>query len=144
MPSNPKIFTARSSYSHFYHSRRSKILILCCLIGFAGFLFGFIAISRRGFGDSCKYAEPRSVSVAWDRNVMSREENGIGVTGGGYKRHKVMGFVGIQTGFGSVARRRSLRRTWFPSDHNGLQKYIFFFYLYVNNLLSLLRILCKI
>ncbi|KAH0719781.1 hypothetical protein KY290_004695 [Solanum tuberosum] len=122
MPSNPKIFTARSSYSYFYHSRRSKILILCFLIGFAGFVFGFIAISRRGLGNSCKYAEPRSVSVAWDRNVMSREENGIGVTGGGYKRHKVMGFVGIQTGFGSVARRRSLRRTWFPSDHNGLQK----------------------
>lgn len=144
MPSNPKIFTARSSYSYYYHSRRSTILILCFLIGFAGFVFGVIAISRRGLGNSCKYAEPRSVTVAWDRNVMSREENGIGVTGGGYKRHKVMGFVGIQTGFGSVARRRSLRRTWFPSDHNGLQKYTFFFYLYVNTLLSLLRILCKI
>ncbi|XP_055808872.1 probable beta-1,3-galactosyltransferase 14 [Solanum dulcamara] len=117
MPSNPKIFTARPSYAYYSHSRRSTILILCFLIGFAGFVFGFIAISR-SFGYSCKYAEPRSVSVAWDRNGGGES----GVTDGGYKRHKVMGFVGIQTGFGSVARRRSLRRTWFPSDHNGLQK----------------------
>ncbi|PHT35512.1 putative beta-1,3-galactosyltransferase 13 [Capsicum baccatum] len=127
MPANPKIFTARSSYWYNYNSRRSAILILCFLLGFAGFVFGFIAISRRGLGNSCKYAEPRSVSVAWDKTVMSRgdvvdDENGLGVSDGGYKRHKVMGFVGIQTGFGSVARRRSLRKTWFPSDHNGLQK----------------------
>ncbi|KAI3939591.1 hypothetical protein MKX01_038546 [Papaver californicum] len=38
-----------------------------------------------------------------------------------HKRHKVMGFVGIQTGFGSVGRRRSLRKTW-PSDRQGLQR----------------------
>lgn len=37
-------------------------------------------------------------------------------------RHKVMGFVGIQTGFGSVGRRQSLRKTWFPSDRQGLQR----------------------
>ncbi|MCD7448889.1 hypothetical protein HAX54_046983 [Datura stramonium] len=121
MPSNPKIFTARPSYSYYYHSRRSTILILCFVVGFAGFIFGFIAISRRGLGYSCKYAEPRSVSVAWDRTV-SRGKGGGDLTDGDYKRHKVMGFVGIQTGFGSVARRQSLRRTWFPSDHNGLQK----------------------
>ncbi|MCD7468623.1 hypothetical protein HAX54_006987 [Datura stramonium] len=94
MPSNPKIFTARPSYSYYYHSRRSVILIYVLLWSFNRFIFGFIAISRRGLGYSCKYAEPRSVSVAWDRT----------------------------TGFGSVARRQSLRRTWFPSDHNGLQK----------------------
>lgn len=33
-----------------------------------------------------------------------------------------MGFVGIQTGFGSVGRRRSLRKTWVPSDRAGLQR----------------------
>ncbi|KAL7216721.1 hypothetical protein ACSBR1_028621 [Camellia fascicularis] len=32
-----------------------------------------------------------------------------------------MGFVGIQTGFASVVRRRSLRQTWMPSDQQGLQ-----------------------
>lgn len=33
-----------------------------------------------------------------------------------------MGFVGIQTGFSSVGRRRSLRNTWLPSDREGLQR----------------------
>lgn len=33
-----------------------------------------------------------------------------------------MGFVGIQTGFGSIGRRRSLRKTWMPSDRQGLQR----------------------
>ncbi|VAI70440.1 unnamed protein product [Triticum turgidum subsp. durum] len=31
-----------------------------------------------------------------------------------------MAFVGIFTGFGSVGRRRALRRTWLPSDRQGL------------------------
>jgi hypothetical protein len=39
------------------------------------------------------------------------------------ERQKVMGFVGIQTGFGSSGRRRSLRKTWMPSDRQGLQRY---------------------
>ena len=38
-----------------------------------------------------------------------------------------MGFVGIQTGFGSTGRRSSLRKTWMPSDRQGLQWYTFFF-----------------
>ncbi|KAL7186229.1 hypothetical protein ACSBR2_028052 [Camellia fascicularis] len=33
-----------------------------------------------------------------------------------------MGFVGIQTGFASVVRRRSLRQTGMPSDQQGLQR----------------------
>ncbi|XP_060200755.1 probable beta-1,3-galactosyltransferase 14 isoform X2 [Lycium barbarum] len=129
MPTNPKIFTARSSTSYYYNSRRSTILTLCFIIGFTGFIFGFTAISKRVLGGyNCKYAEPRSVSVAWDRRTSIGKGGGAmvekesGLTDGEYKRHKVMGFVGIQTGFGSVARRRSLRRTWFPSDHQGLQK----------------------
>lgn len=49
--------------------------------------------------------------------------NGVGLLSeDGNKRHKVMGFVGIQTGFGSVGRRRSLRKTWMPSDPQGLQR----------------------
>ncbi|KAJ8534503.1 hypothetical protein K7X08_016231 [Anisodus acutangulus] len=119
MPSNQKNFTARSYY---YNSRRSTILTLCFLIGLSGFIFGFTMISKRILGGyNCKYAKPRSVSVAWDRTVSSGNGES-GLIDGGYKRHKVMGFVGIQTGFGSVGRRQSLRRTWFPSDHNGLQK----------------------
>ncbi|KAG2309777.1 hypothetical protein Bca52824_029525 [Brassica carinata] len=33
-----------------------------------------------------------------------------------------MGFVGIQTGFGSAGRRRALRSTWMPSDPEGLRR----------------------
>ncbi|KAJ9702004.1 hypothetical protein PVL29_003979 [Vitis rotundifolia] len=35
-------------------------------------------------------------------------------------RPKVLGFVGIQTGFSSANRRSALRSTWFPSDPDGL------------------------
>lgn len=34
-------------------------------------------------------------------------------------RPKVLGFVGIQTGFGSAERRKALRETWLPSDQHG-------------------------
>lgn len=35
-------------------------------------------------------------------------------------RPKVLGFVGIQTGFSSAGRRSALRNTWLPSDPDGL------------------------
>nr|GLL22715.1 probable beta-1,3-galactosyltransferase 13 [Ipomoea trifida] len=118
MPSSPKYFTARPlTYSS---SRRSTALILFLLIGLAGFVFGFIVSSRQGLGHRCEYIKPRSVSVVWDRSG-ARVSSGDGVDGE-QKRHKVMGFVGIQTGFASAARRRSLRQTWLPSDRQGLQK----------------------
>lgn len=47
-------------------------------------------------------------------------DGGAGVRSSQRDRHKVMGFVGVQTGFSSVGRRRSLRKTWFPSDRQGL------------------------
>lgn len=40
--------------------------------------------------------------------------------GNSLSRPKVLGFVGIQTGFGSSDRRKALRETWFPSDPEGL------------------------
>ncbi|CAH9104396.1 unnamed protein product [Cuscuta epithymum] len=117
MPSSPKYFTARP-FTHSY-SRRSTALILIFLIGLAGFLIALIAISRQGFGYRCESKEPRSVSVVWDRSSGMPSSGGVD---GERKRHKVMGFVGVQTGFASAARRRALRQTWFPSDHQGLQK----------------------
>lgn len=35
-------------------------------------------------------------------------------------RPKVLGFIGIQTGFGSAERRKALRESWLPSDPHGL------------------------
>ncbi|KAL0282611.1 UNVERIFIED_CONTAM: putative beta-1,3-galactosyltransferase 13 [Sesamum angustifolium] len=120
MQSSPKLFYARPSS----YSRRSKLMILCSLIGLSGFIFGFVAIARRGFGNDCKYGKPLSVSVTWDKSSTGSTSTRGGVSDEGQKRHKVMGFVGIQTGFGSAGRRRALRQTWFPSDHQGLQRCI--------------------
>ncbi|KAL8505732.1 hypothetical protein ACS0TY_016811 [Phlomoides rotata] len=113
MPSSPKSFYARPPS----YSRRSTALILSLLLGLST-IFGLVAVSRRAMGNKCKFDKPLSVSVAWDRS-----STGSSVTSDSSpKRHKVMGFVGIQTGFGSAARRRSLRQTWFPSDRQGLQR----------------------
>ncbi|KAK6132650.1 hypothetical protein DH2020_033602 [Rehmannia glutinosa] len=123
MPSSPKLFYARPSS---WNSHRSTALILCLLVGFSCFIFGFVAISRRGLGNKCKYGKPLSVSVTWDKSSTGSTSKDGGISDEGQKRHKVMGFVGIQTGFGSTGRRRSLRQTWFPSDHQGLQRLAFF------------------
>ncbi|GFP78657.1 probable beta-1 3-galactosyltransferase 14 [Phtheirospermum japonicum] len=119
MPSSPKLFYARPST---WNSRRSTALFLCSLIGFSCFIFGLVAISRAGLGNKCKYGKPLSVSVTWDKSPTGGTGKSGGISAEGQKRHKVMGFVGIQTGFGSTGRRRSLRQTWFPSDHQGLQR----------------------
>ena len=43
--------------------------------------------------------------------------------GDSLSRPKLLGFVGVQTGFGSVDRRKALRETWFPSEPEGLFRY---------------------
>lgn len=60
--------------------------------------------------------------VVWEVAGNSNGAGGGGGGGGDGKRHKVMGFVGIQTGFGSVGRRQALRKTWMPSDPEGLRR----------------------
>ncbi|KAI3769314.1 hypothetical protein L6452_00415 [Arctium lappa] len=117
MPSSRRFFHARHPSNI---GPRSLVVTICFLIGFAGLLMFGIAVLRRDFTGvyKCKHAKPISVSVVWDKNGGS---TGL-VSDGDHKRHKVMGFVGIQTGFASVGRRRSLRKTWMPSDHQGLQR----------------------
>ncbi|RWW53354.1 hypothetical protein BHE74_00040160 [Ensete ventricosum] len=120
MPKSPKVFRAGPlpspllsrfrRISSSSSSSSSAFSLFCLIFGLAGFLFGAISISRPA--RSCPGLEPRSVSVVWDRG---------GAAGSGTpERHKVMAFVGIQTGFGSVGRRRSIRQTWLPSDRPGL------------------------
>ncbi|KAJ7014618.1 beta-1,3-galactosyltransferase 14 [Populus alba x Populus x berolinensis] len=126
MPSSPKFFHSRLSQPS--NSRRSTVLILSCLlIGISGFIFGltsFLTCSRtyRCFNNS----PPRTVRVVWGTN-SNKNDNGVGnalLLDGEERRErqKVMGFVGIQTGFGSTGRRQSLRKTWMPSDRQGLQR----------------------
>uniref|UniRef100_A0A5B7A569 Hexosyltransferase n=1 Tax=Davidia involucrata TaxID=16924 RepID=A0A5B7A569_DAVIN len=121
MPSSPKFFHPRPSS----YTRRSTVLIFCLLIiGLSGFVFGFVAISRQslGYNNKCKNGTPRSVSLVWEIGGGSGVNGNGAVSDGDQKSYKVMGFVGIQTGFGSVGRRRSLRQTWMPSDRQGLQR----------------------
>ncbi|CAL9180236.1 unnamed protein product [Musa hybrid cultivar] len=111
MPKSPRVFHT-SPISRFRHLASTSAFSLVCLVfGITGILFGVISVSlpvRR-----CLDLEPTSVSVVWD--------HGGGTGGGGTaERRKVMAFVGIQTGFGSVGRRRSIRRTWLPSHRQGL------------------------
>ncbi|CAL9195835.1 unnamed protein product [Musa hybrid cultivar] len=117
MPKSPKVFRTGplpspllSRFRRISSSSSSAFSLFCLIFGLAGFLFGAISISRPA--RSCPGLEPRTVSVVWDR--------GGGTGSGTPERHKVMAFVGIQTGFGSVGRRRSIRQTWLPSDRPGL------------------------
>ncbi|XP_043688296.1 probable beta-1,3-galactosyltransferase 14 [Telopea speciosissima] len=123
MPSSPKFLYPRQQW--LFYNQRSSLLICCLLIGITGFSFGLVLILRFSSGYICRNAEPRSVSVVWERNIISNGGIGDGspsASDGDQNRHKVMGFVGIQTGFGSGGRRKSLRQTWIPSDRQGLQR----------------------
>lgn len=120
MPIPKKFFQARSQ-SNLAH--RSIVLTLCIVIVISGFLLFGILISNSQIRSQskCKYSKPRSVSVVWDKTSASS----LITNGQDHKKHKVMGFVGIQTGFASVNRRKSLRKTWMPSDYQGLQRYFY-------------------
>ncbi|KAF8082308.1 hypothetical protein N665_0835s0013 [Sinapis alba] len=120
MQSPRKLFHARQSLA----TRRSTALIVLTslAIGIAGFTFGLAVIlfpALRLTGRNClTNAPPKTVRVVWD---VAGNSNGDG-SGGDGKRHKAMGFVGIQTGFASGGRRRALRKTWMPSDPEGLRR----------------------
>ncbi|KAM7277995.1 hypothetical protein ACFE04_005129 [Oxalis oulophora] len=130
MPSSsPKFFHARKSAVSSTSLKWTLVIISSLAIGVAGFLFGITAILHRDEGGvlRCAGGRPRSVRVVWDQHGNDDDfaVMGLNSDGGEYSkknRHKVMGFVGIQTGFGSVGRRRSLRKTWMPSDHIGLKR----------------------
>ncbi|KAI0522600.1 hypothetical protein KFK09_004983 [Dendrobium nobile] len=131
MPKSPKVFYSHSTLP-CWTSRLRRVSssfnfsVFFLIFGLAGFLFGSFAFLR-GFiyGPKCLAADPISISVAWERRSDTLSDRldfngGAGVGGVQRERHKVMGFVGVQTGFASVGRRRSLRKTWFPSDRQGL------------------------
>ncbi|GKV40895.1 hypothetical protein SLEP1_g48490 [Rubroshorea leprosula] len=105
MHSFPKHFSWRTRPS------RLMVLIISCLLLYAlsAFIFTlteFFNLSQRAY--RCRTVDPRFVKVVWDQKSNSGNakngndgENGLG-NGNGLKRHKVMAFVGIQTGFGSI------------------------------------------
>ncbi|BAT92642.1 hypothetical protein VIGAN_07141700 [Vigna angularis var. angularis] len=72
----------------------------------------------------CSNRTPTSVRVLWDHRPTAHHDPPL------HHRHKVIAFVGIQTGFGSVGRRQSLKNTWFPSDPHALQGFNLSFFIY--------------
>ncbi|AQK80481.1 putative beta-13-galactosyltransferase 14 [Zea mays] len=131
MPGSPKVFFASSA------SRRSGALrrllsspafsAACLFFGLAGFLAATLTLSRSPSITHSRCPDssrPLSVSVAWDRrpgdgSAAGSAELPASLATGSRGRHKVA-FVGIFTGFGSIGRRRALRRTWLPADRQGL------------------------
>ncbi|KAK4255883.1 hypothetical protein QN277_008819 [Acacia crassicarpa] len=122
MPSSPKSFHGRTPQ---LSSRRSAILLISSLvIAVSGFAFGITAFLSPISGYKCLSRPPRSIRVTWEHGGGGGDGAG-GISsgnGGSGSRHKVMGFVGIQTGFGSAGRRQALRKTWMPSDRQGLKR----------------------
>ncbi|URE48679.1 Galactosyltransferase [Musa troglodytarum] len=111
MPKSARVFHTSPLSRLRRLASTSAFSLACFVLGITGILFGVISVSRPV--RKCPDLEPRSVSVVWD--------HGGGTGGGGtMERRKVMAFVGIQTGFGSFGRRRSIRRTWLPSHRQGL------------------------
>ena len=117
MPPFPKTFYARPP------PRRTSFLVFSCLFLSLSLFVFFFAFLRPLRDPPCPNRVPRSVKVLWDHRLSGDSNNAPVET-----RHKVMAFVGIQTGFRSVGRRQSLRNTWFPSDPHGLQGYFFFYW----------------
>ncbi|XP_021595768.1 probable beta-1,3-galactosyltransferase 14 isoform X2 [Manihot esculenta] len=120
MPSSPKFFHSRLSSPSFASRRLLFLMLVCLFIGISGFIFGVTGPS--GYRCSQSITDPRTVRVIWDTKSNANTRNDGSVLNSQNKRHKVMGFVGIQTGFASDGRRHSLRKTWMPSDRQGLQR----------------------
>lgn len=85
-------------------------------------------LCRRSVEDTLQKAY--SGAANFNRNSGSLEDSGkgVGISGGGefgtQTRPKVLGLVGIQTGFDSALRRKVLRQTWFPSTSEGVFRYL--------------------
>ncbi|XP_024021822.1 probable beta-1,3-galactosyltransferase 12 isoform X2 [Morus notabilis] len=123
------VSSSSSSSSHSYSSKPLKPLkpavsfpitvfpVICLVFGLAGTIFA-VSVLRRPIPlpiFRCGNAEDTFRSFYSASN--SRQ---LGDNGGLVDRPKLLGFVGIQTGFGSADRRAALRATWFSSDPDGL------------------------
>lgn len=102
---------------HTFFSRRIYSLLtissLFFLAGIAGIAFTATNLRR----------PPRTVTVfrcgrAEDSHRTYRSK--VRAEEGIQARPKILGFVGVQTGFSSPDRRMALRSTWFPATAEGL------------------------
>ncbi|XP_072979355.1 probable beta-1,3-galactosyltransferase 12 [Typha angustifolia] len=118
---------AYSALSSSFSSSSRLLLLLfaaaCLLVGAGGIAFALSALRR----------PPRIVTVVrcgrsedslrtFRSKSLAAASGGAASSGGvAVARPKVLGFVGVQTGFGSADRRAALRSTWFPPDPESLE-----------------------
>lgn len=103
-----KLLLTRQSWASY--SRRTLFAFCCFLCGTVGTILS-ICIMRVPISTYRCY---KAGDVPNDFNASAIQKNSM------QSRPKVLGFVGIQTGFGSAERRKALRETWLPSDRHGL------------------------
>uniref|UniRef100_A0A2P2JHR4 Hexosyltransferase n=1 Tax=Rhizophora mucronata TaxID=61149 RepID=A0A2P2JHR4_RHIMU len=124
--SSSKTFKPQKPYSAHLTTRYPPPFVVfslvSLLIGLAGTVFALTVISRPRPRPApvfrCGRSEDTFREFYSSSGYRSRQ---LGVDNGALvDRPKLLGFVGIQTGFDSVDRRAALRETWFPSDPDGL------------------------
>lgn len=113
----PRSFAAAPVYTALSRRVIALLLIsvLCLVVGLGGIAFTAANLRRA----------PRTITVfrcgrAEDslRTYRSKSLAGEDLTA----RPKILGFVGVQTGFSSRDRRGALRSTWFPANPEGLMR----------------------
>ncbi|XP_077211791.1 putative beta-1,3-galactosyltransferase 12 isoform X2 [Tasmannia lanceolata] len=93
--------------------------VFSLLIGVAGILFFSVAVLRPNPLPVFRCSRSRALDTLRSFHSLSNPRKTRG-NDGILDRPKLLGFVGIQTGFSSSGRRASLRKTWFPSDPDSL------------------------
>ncbi|KAF5467990.1 hypothetical protein F2P56_012188 [Juglans regia] len=89
--------------------------LLCFLFGLSATIFAVYSLRRPIPLLSFRCGRSEDTFRAFYSSSRKLGDHGALV-----ERPKHLGFVGIQTVFGSVDRRAALRSTWFPSDPDGL------------------------
>ncbi|XP_020241041.1 probable beta-1,3-galactosyltransferase 14 isoform X1 [Asparagus officinalis] len=105
-----KVINSNSNLRHRRQCLSSAFNVFCLAIGILGFLIGAMAL----------YNYSSFNLTSWDGN--GTVGGSVAPAPGFSKRRRVLGFVGVQTGFGSTERRKALRKTWFPSDPQSLRQ----------------------
>ncbi|KAL6215314.1 hypothetical protein ACLB2K_014745 [Fragaria x ananassa] len=93
------------------------IIVFSLLIGLAGTIFAVAAIRRSRPLPVFRCGKSDDTFRAFYSISNSRK---LDHNAGLIERPKLLGVVGILTGFGGADRRAAMRSTWFPSDPDGL------------------------
>ncbi|XP_058069020.1 probable beta-1,3-galactosyltransferase 12 isoform X2 [Magnolia sinica] len=93
--------------------------VICFLFGISGIFFSVFAVVRPKPLPVFRCGRIEDTLRTFHR--LSNSQRSDGNDGNVLvDRPKLLGFVGIQTGFSSADRRAALRSTWFPSDTDGI------------------------